>query len=159
MKIFDYDSEVWLAASPARVFEFFSDARNLERLTPPTLHFEVLTPAPIELAVGTLIDYRLRVHGFPLRWRSEITVWDPPYRFVDEQRTGPYRLWRHQHTFSDSAGGTLAEDHVEYALLGGALTNRLFVANDVRKIFEFRSRSVREIFDDEHRESFEESAL
>jgi ligand-binding SRPBCC domain-containing protein len=96
--------------------------------------------------VGQRIDYRLRVRGVPIRWQSEITAWEPPHRFVDEQRRGPYRAWIHEHTFEAQDGGTLARDLVQYAVLGGALVNRLFVARDVERIFAFRSEMLREIF-------------
>lgn len=146
MKVFTLDSQVLIPKPLDEVFEFFSDARNLERLTPPWLRFEVITPAPIEMRTGTLIDYRLRLRGIPIRWQSEITVWEPPARFVDEQRRGPYRQWIHEHRFSESGGQTLAEDHVRYAVPGGAITNRLLVAPDLRRVFAYRVRRMSSIF-------------
>ena len=144
MRAFTLRNEVWLPRPIDEVFEFFSDAYNLEALTPPILRFEVLTPAPTRMAVGTLIDYKLRLRGIPVRWQSEITVWEPPHRFVDEQRRGPYSMWVHEHTFEKKDGGTLAKDNVNYAVPGGALVNRLFVARDVRKIFEYRTERLLE---------------
>jgi ligand-binding SRPBCC domain-containing protein len=128
-----------------QVFEFFSDAWQLEAITPPWLHFEVLTPAPIVISQGTLIDYRLRLRGIPLRWQSKISVWEPPYRFVDEQMRGPYRRWHHEHIFEEQAGGTLCRDIVDYEVPGGALINWLIVERDVRKIFAFRQEKLREL--------------
>jgi ligand-binding SRPBCC domain-containing protein len=139
-------SSVRLGAPLAEVFPFFADARNLEALTPPFLRFEILAPGPIEMRVGALIDYRLRVHGLPLRWRSEITAWDPPHLFVDEQRRGPYRLWRHTHRFAADGEATLVEDDVEYAVLGGALVDALLVRRDLDRIFRFRRDVLRERF-------------
>ena len=150
MKTFSLHNEVWLPQPLEEVFAFFSDARNLERLTPPWLRFEVLTPGAGLVRPGMLIDYRLRLHGFPIRWRSEITAWEPPHRFVDEQRHGPYRRWVHEHTFQASKGGTLATDNVEYAVSGGSLVNRLFVAPDLRRVFAFRRKTLLKIFGDGH---------
>lgn len=138
--------EVWLPRSRSEVFPFFAEARNLEAITPPWLRFEVLTPAPIEMCAGTLIDYRIRVHGIPLRWRTEIAVWEPPYRFVDVQLRGPYTLWHHTHTFEERDGGTLCTDHVRYRPRGGALVNWLFVRRDVERIFRYRQERLKEIF-------------
>src|SRR5512134_1570751 len=146
MKTFRLHSEVWLPQSLEEVFAFFSDVRNLERMTPPWLRFEVLTQAAGPVRSGILMDYRLRLHGFPIRWRSEITAWEPPHRFVDEQRHGPYRRWVHEHIFENSKGGTLAVDRVEYAVLGGSLLNGLFVAPDLRRVFAFRRKTLLEIF-------------
>jgi ligand-binding SRPBCC domain-containing protein len=137
-----FSSSVRLEAPPDAVFPFFADARNLEALTPPWLRFEVLTPSPIEMRAGALIDYRLRIHGLPLRWRSEITTWAPPRLFVDEQRRGPYRAWRHEHRFTPDGGGTLVEDDVTYAVLGGALVDALFVRRDLDRIFRFRREAL-----------------
>lgn len=146
MKTHSFTTEMWLKPPLEEVFSFFSDARNLERITPPWVRFRILTSGEIPMRLGALIDYRIRVHGVPLRWQSEITLWEPGRRFVDEQRRGPYRLWIHEHRFSAKDGGTLVEDRVEYAVPGGALVNRLFVANDVAKIFEYRKRKLEEIF-------------
>jgi ligand-binding SRPBCC domain-containing protein len=136
-----------LVPRPIReVFPFFAEARNLEVLTPPWLNFEVLTPEPITMRAGLIIDYRIRVHGLPVRWRTEIAVWDPPHRFVDMQLRGPYRLWHHTHTFEERPDGTLCRDEVRYWPIGGALIDTLFVARDVRTIFEFRRRKLQELF-------------
>jgi ligand-binding SRPBCC domain-containing protein len=139
-------SSVRLDAPLSEVFPFFADARNLEALTPPWLRFQILTESPIEMRAGAFIDYRLRVHGVPLRWRSEITAWDPPHLFVDEQRRGPYRLWRHTHRFAADGDATLVEDEVEYAVLGGPLVDRLFVRRDLDRIFAFRREALRALF-------------
>ncbi len=127
------------------VFEFFADAHNLDRITPPWLEFEILTPKPIAMARGTLIDYRLRIRGVPIRWASEITVWEPPQRFVDEQRRGPYRRWSHEHSFESSNGGTVIIDQVDYAVPGWLLEpvfNGLFVRRDLDAIFKYRHQQI-----------------
>jgi ligand-binding SRPBCC domain-containing protein len=146
MRTHVYETALDLDSPRETVFEFFSDARNLERLTPPSLQFEILTPGPIRMAAGTLIDYRLRLHGIPFRWQSEIALWDPPNRFVDVQRRGPYRLWIHQHMFFARNEGTTIEDQVTYAVYGGQLAQHLFVARELNKIFAYRHRKLREIF-------------
>lgn len=146
MKTFTLTNELWLPAPPWDVFPFFADAFNLERITPPMLRFRVLTAPPIAMGVGTLLDYRVRLRGIPMRWQSEITAWEPPHRFVDEQRRGPYRLWVHEHTFAAQDSGTVARDNVRYAVPGGGLVQRLVVGPDLRRIFEYRSAALREIF-------------
>lgn len=128
------------------VYEFFSNASNLQELTPPWLHFSVVTPSPIQIGAGTLIDYRLRIHGIPLRWQSRISVWEPPGRFVDEQVRGPYRRWRHEHRFEAIGGETLCRDRVEYEVRGGALVHALFVRRDLLTIFTFRHQKLGELF-------------
>ncbi|MBN1513991.1 MAG: SRPBCC family protein [Phycisphaerae bacterium] len=143
---FCLESELWLPRPRAEVFPFFANAFNLEMLTPPFLNFRVLTPGPIEMRAGARIDYRLRLHGLPLQWQSEITVWDPPRRFVDEQRRGPYRRWVHEHRFEDRQGGTQVFDSVHYDVYGGPLIERLLVRRDVQNIFAYRHRRLLEIF-------------
>ena len=144
---FELRSSLRVPRGGEEAFAFFSDAHNLERITPGFLKFRVLTPAPIELREGALIDYALRVRGVPLRWRSEITVWAPPHRFVDRQVRGPYRRWVHEHHFvSLEGGGTLVEDRVEYAVPGGRLVHALFVKRDVQAIFAYRTAVLREMF-------------
>ena len=146
VRLFEFHSQLWLATPRTQVFDFFSDARNLEELTPQWLRFRILTPLPLEMGEGLEIDYRLKIHGFPARWKSKISRWEPPARFVDVQLRGPYRRWIHEHTFREVDGGTLCEDAVEYAPLGGALVNKLLVEKDIKKIFDFRSMRLREIF-------------
>ena len=145
MRIFELNAELWLPHSPETIFPFFADAYNLEKITPSWLKFEVLTPRPITMRPGALIDYRIRLHGFPMSWRTEICVWDPPFRFIDQQLRGPYRQWIHEHRFEPNGGGTLCIDHVRYAVLGGALINRLFVRNDVERIFAHRQKTLRQL--------------
>ena len=128
------------------VFAFFSDARNLEQITPPLVRFHVTTPQPIVMRPGLLIDYQLRIRGVPVRWQSEITAWEPSTRFVDEQRRGPYKFWRHEHRFEPCNGGTRVLDEVHYGVPGGALIHWLVVGRDVRKIFAYRQQRLKEIF-------------
>lgn len=142
MRVRTYQSELWLPASPEELFSFFGDAMNLQALTPPWLNFEILTPGPIEMRGGTLLDYRLRWHSVPLLWRTRILIWEPPHRFVDEQIRGPYRQWIHEHTFEQQHGGTLTRDHVDYAVPLDFLIHRLVVRPDVEKIFAFRERQL-----------------
>lgn len=150
MRIFRLAREIWLPQPPAEVFRFFADATNLEMLTPPWLGFSILTPAPIEMRAGTRIDYRLRLRGIPVRWQSEITVWEPPERFIDEQRRGPYRVWIHEHNFRPQGAGTLVGDRVQYAVPGGKFINRFLVAPDLKKIFDYRHSALRQLFGHGH---------
>jgi ligand-binding SRPBCC domain-containing protein len=146
MKEFTLEVEQWLPRPRGEVFPFFADAHNLETLTPPWLKFEVLTPPPIVMRPGLLIDYRITVHHLPIRWRTEIIEWNPPTSFVDTQLKGPYSLWHHTHTFEEREGGTLCRDRVRYRPIGGALINWLFVRRDVEKIFQYRQQRLRELF-------------
>lgn len=139
----------WLPPPPDAVFPFFADAANLQALTPPWLSFAILTPQPIAMRKGVEIDYRLRVHGLPLRWRSRIDAWDPPRRFVDVQLRGPYSLWHHEHRFEPERGGTRAIDEVRLRPRGGPfapLLFALFVRRDLNAIFSFRRRALAERF-------------
>lgn len=137
---------LWLPRSVEELFGFFSNAHNLQELTPPWVEFQILTPAPIKMGVGTLIDYKIRVHRIPLRWRTLISRWEPPMRFVDQQIRGPYRTWIHEHRFEAVDGGTKMTDDVTYDVLGGALVHRLFVRSDVERIFDYREQRMRERF-------------
>ncbi len=133
------------------VFAFFSDPSNLERITPAFLHFKVPTPAPIAFGPGAVIEYRLRLHGVPFRWKTLIEAVDAPRRFVDSQLTGPYRRWVHVHSFRREPGGdgTIVEDSVEYEMpLGplGRLARALFVRASLERIFEHRREAIARIF-------------
>ena len=148
MRIRILQEEQWLPVRRDKVFAFFADAGNLDLITPPWMKFEVLTPRPIAMHAGAIIDYRLRVRWLPIRWQSEITVWDPPHRFVDVRRRGPYRQWIHEHSFEERDGGTVIRDHVRYAVPGWLfepLVHRWFVAPDLRKIFEYRKTRIAEL--------------
>jgi hypothetical protein len=138
----------WLPRSRQEIFEFFSHPANLQTLTPPWLDFQI-TESPDELQAGSLIRYKLRTHGIPLRWTTEITEWQPPYRFVDTQLSGPYKLWHHEHTFTEEHGGTMIGDTVRYALPFGPLGNLvhwLMVRRDVNGIFDYREKKMLELF-------------
>jgi ligand-binding SRPBCC domain-containing protein len=127
-------------------FAFYGDARNLERITPPWLEFEVITPGPIEMGAGTLLDYRLKLHRLPVRWQTRIETWEPPRRFVDMQVRGPYALWEHTHTFEeDGPGATVIVDRIRYSVPFGPLgeiAERLLVRRDLRQIFDYRRDAV-----------------
>ena len=135
-----------LVAAPLdEVFAFFSRPENLADITPHGLGFEILTPSPVPMHTGALIDYRLRLWLLPLRWRTLITDYEPPYRFVDEQLSGPYSFWHHTHTFAEIPGGTLIRDEVHYLLpLGwlGRLAHALVVRRQLAGIFAHRRRVV-----------------
>lgn len=139
---YELATSLWLPRPRAEVFAFFADAANLETITPAFLEFQVVTEAPIPMRAGALIDYRLRLHGIPITWKTEIAEWDPPRRFVDRQLRGPYAEWVHTHTFDEQDDGTLVRDHVRYRLPGfwplTAIVNALLVGPDTRKIFEYR---------------------
>jgi ligand-binding SRPBCC domain-containing protein len=141
--------EQWIPKPLPQVFAFFSDAENLEEITPPWLRFEIVTPGPIRIAAGTRIRYRLRWHGVPLFWTTEIRRWDPPHCFVDVQLRGPFRLWHHTHRFEPYEGGTRMTDVVRYRLpLGiiGRVVHALKVRRDVESIFDYRFRRINELF-------------
>lgn len=132
-----------------RVFEFFSKAENLDKVTPGWLRFKILTPPPIEMKKGTVIDYKLKLYGVPVNWRTEITEWQPSHRFVDVQLEGPYKLWVHEHIFEELDGGTLMIDRVKYTAPGAFLepiVHKLFIERDVNRIFDYREKVFGTIF-------------
>ncbi len=138
--------EQWFPGKLREVFLFFADAGNLELLTPPWLRFRILTPQPIHFSRGSIIDYRLSLHGFPVRWRTKILVWNPPRRFVDKQIRGPYRHWVHEHLFTEHEGGTLVRDHIDYDMWLGPLVHQFFVRRDLEAIFRYRREILSDIF-------------
>jgi ligand-binding SRPBCC domain-containing protein len=131
------------------VFEFFADARNLERITPPELNFHILTPSLIDIKKGALIDYELKLRGIPITWKTEITRWNPPHDFVDTALRSPYKQWIHLHTFEAGEGGeTIMKDVVRYRLplepLGDVA--HFYVKKELKYIFDYRCKIIEEIF-------------
>jgi len=138
-------SEQWVPAPPPVCFTFFSDAANLEALTPPFLHFRIVTALPVEMRTGALIEYRLGLLGLPLRWLTRIEDWHPGRGFTDVQVRGPYARWIHRHTFTPADGGTWVRDEVEYALPLAPFTDpihALFVRPRLREIFAYRQDAI-----------------
>ncbi len=134
------------------VFDFFADAQNLERITPPELDFEITTPTPIDIREGALIEYRLGLFGVHFGWRTEIVTWEPPYRFVDQQLRGPYKRWHHTHSFVEQAGpdgapGTRMDDVVLWELPLSPLGEVAYpaVRLQLERIFGYRQRKIREL--------------
>lgn len=149
MKVHLIELEQRLAPPPEEVFPFFAEALNLERITPPWLHFRVLSQEPARMEAGTMIGYRLRLRGVPIRWLTRIEEWDPNRRFVDRQVRGPYRHWHHTHEFVPDEGGTLMRDTVRYAMRGGPvgeLARRAIVIGDLERIFAYRREQVERLF-------------
>lgn len=153
-----------------KVFNFFSDATNLEVLTPHWLHFKIISSLPIKMGTGTVIEYKLKVKGIPISWRSEILDWNPPFVFVDRQINGPYEMWVHTHRFTDIQNGTRVDDEVIYKVPGDGLVEQCFrnrwsiirlggyllqlvpycvaliVRRDLDKIFDYRTRKLQKYF-------------
>ncbi len=131
------------------IFDFFADAHNLEKITPPLLRFSILTEGEIVMRPGALIDYRLHLFGLPLRWRTRIEVYEPGHRFIDAQVSGPYRLWRHEHLFEDRGEATFMIDRVDYSLPldpFGRLAHPLFIRPTLERIFDYRHDTLEELF-------------
>jgi len=139
-------SELLLTQPRDELFSFFADAANLESITPKYLSFRVLTDRPIRMTEGALINYRLRLHHIPLRWRTEIAVWEPPVRFVDRQLAGPYRWWIHEHRFEETENGTRVIDTVDYHTWLAPIVHPIFVRRDLRRIFDYRTKALQALF-------------
>lgn len=153
-----FEREQLLRLGREHAFRFFSNAENLALVTPPFLRFRLLSPTPIEMKRGTVIEYALRIWGVPVNWRTLISEWDPPKRFVDVQQKGPYALWRHEHTFEEAGEGTLMRDRVEYrAPLGplGRFAEWLFVRRQIEAIWDFREKRIPELL---HQQALQERA-
>ncbi len=149
MKIHTLQKEQIISQPLSTVFSFFDQPENLSLLTPKSMRFIILTPSPIQMKTGAEIDYRIWLMGIPLKWKTLITLYEPPFRFVDEQVKGPYQYWHHLHTFKDLGGRTLMQDEVRYALPYGPLgemAHCLWVKRQLNTIFDFRYKKIEELF-------------
>ena len=132
-----------------KVFDFFSKAENLDKLTPTYLKFRIVTPLPIDMKPGALITYQLKLYGIPFSWTTKITKWEPPYLFEDSQLKGPYKTWIHEHRFEEIDGKVHMYDYLQYESPGWflePLINAMFVKANVHKIFEYREKALKAIF-------------
>lgn len=146
---FTFRQAQYFPQPPEELFPFFASAENLNRITPPWLHFSITSDLPRVIEEGSLIDYALRLHGFPVKWRSRISDWRPPYEFTDSQLRGPFRKWVHHHQLIRQDNGTLMVDTVDYEVPGGPLAplvNKLYVSRDVSRIFAYRRQVLSTIF-------------
>jgi ligand-binding SRPBCC domain-containing protein len=149
MNIRIFEDEFLVDVSIDQVFDFFSKAENLEKITPPFLKFKIMTKKPINLKQGTIIDYKLNLRKVPFKWKTKITAWDPPYKFEDTQVKGPYKQWIHTHTFKQTEIGTMIKDRIEYRSPGWIfepIINKLFVRPDIEKIFKYRREQFQRYF-------------
>jgi len=150
MKVYTLSRQQTLPRPLSEVFAFFQNPENLGQLTPAELRFQILTPPPLVMRQGTVLDYLIHIWGIPVRWRTLITGFDPPHEFVDEQLQGPYDFWHHTHTFTASVDGTLIEDKVHYTMpfgLLGRLVHSLFVRRQLETIFAYRAQAIARWFD------------
>jgi ligand-binding SRPBCC domain-containing protein len=155
---FRLERRQFIPCARSEVFAFFCDAKNLQRITPPSLHFRILQPDGIAVHQAMLIDYKLRLYGLPFRWQSRIESFEPDVRFVDIQLRGPYRAWRHLHEFRDISGGTEMFDRVDYSLsLGplGTFAHWVFVERTLGRIFDYRRDTIMSIFEDRRKHGTE----
>ncbi len=145
MRVFTFQTEITVPENKTNVFNFFANAQNLQIITPPWLNFKILTPTPIELKPGSIIDYSLRWRGIPVKWKTEITKWVPNNTFTDKQIKGPYKLWEHEHLFQETDEGTNCIDIIRYAPPFQPFSISI-VQKDVHKIFEYRKAVIQKMF-------------
>ena len=152
MRAYTLRSEQFVPTPIDGVFPFFTQPENLERITPPSLHFSILSPSPVPMHVGAVVDYRIYLRCIPQRWRTRIVEYDPPFGFVDQQVRGPYQLWIHRHTFVPKGSGTVILDEVRYTLpFGplGRLVHAVYVQHELNRIFAYRRSIIAQLFGDE----------
>ncbi len=157
MKLYTLDSIQFINKPIEDVFEFFSNPDNLSVITPPKLGFKILTPTPIKMSAGRLIDYKIYLMGFPIHWRALITDFDPPHTFIDQQIKGPYTIWHHTHTFQKVDGGVEIKDRVVYSIpfsILGRILNFLWIRKDLENIFNYRKKVIDELFGNDDYKSY-----
>ena len=153
MKTHQYKTVTIIKKPILEVFDFFSKAENLNKLTPPDVNFKIITQLPIEIHEGRLIDYRIKINGIPFDWQTEICIWEPPYKFMDQQIKGPYKVWRHLHTFEDHNGDTKMTDIVDFLSPGWILEpiiNELYIKHKVKAIIDYRATQIKKWAEEEN---------
>lgn len=148
-KIYTFKKEQFVPSDMETVFDFFSRPENLEKITPPAMGFHIMTPNPIEMKKGAIIDYTVNIMGVPVRWRTMITSYKKNQFFVDEQLKGPYSYWYHKHSFEPVEGGINIIDEITYALPLEAFRNivhPLLIKPQLKKIFSFRFQIIKDNF-------------
>ncbi len=149
MTVYIFECEMVAPVSVQEAFSVFENPHNLAEITPPWLNFKITTKDRIAMRKGAEIDYTIRWMGVPIRWNTLITEYEAPFVFVDEQVRGPYKLWRHTHTFKPCEAGTIVADRVEYALpfgILGRIAHTVMVRNQLEAIFRFRQKRLAEMF-------------
>lgn len=148
-KDYYFNQQTFIEQPLDTVFAFFSKAKNLEKVTPPKLRFKILTPLPINMHRGTLIDYQIRLLAVPFKWQTKITLWEPPFRFQDVQLKGPYKKWKHTHLFEAVDGGTQMTDEVVYQIPFAPLSpilHTMFIKGQIESIFAYRKEQLDTLF-------------
>lgn len=148
MKIYEIKVKQKLNSNIENVFNFFSKPINLAKITPKRLGFRIITPLPIEMKSGTIIDYYIKIFSLPIRWRTIITNYEYPSQFIDQQLKGPYSFWHHTHTFEETENGTIIKDQIRYVVpfgLLGRILNYLWIKRDLKNIFEYRKEKIKEL--------------
>ena len=147
--MYTFERATLIKAPVDEVFEFFEDPRNLSKITPKGMIFDITDIDELPVRSGFRIEYSIRVMGIPVKWVTQIPIYEPPDRFVDSQEKGPYKSWLHEHTFEDRGGQTLMTDRVQYELpfgILGKVAHSLLVSRQLRDIFDYRGRKIRKIF-------------
>ena len=150
MKIYELVKTQVIDSSIDNVFDFFAKPENLKKITPEKLSFNIITPTPITMDKGTVIDYTIRLFGIQVHWRTLITMYDPPHEFIDEQIKGPYNFWHHNHKFKEVEGGVEISDKVNYSIpmgVFGRVLHFFWIKRDLEKIFLHRKKFFENIFD------------
>ena len=157
MKLYTLESNQFINKPIEEVFQFFSKPENLSVFTPAKLGFKILSPNPIKMGVGRLIDYNIYLMGIPIHWRTLITDYEPPNMFVDQQIKGPYTMWHHTHTFHKVKGGVEIKDRVVYSIpfgFLGRLLNYLWIKRDLNNIFLHRKKVIDKLFENNDYKSY-----
>ena len=162
MKLYTLKSVQLIQKPIEEVFTFFSKPENLSVITPPKLGFKILTPRPIEMDAGRLIDYKIYLLGIPIHWRTLITDFNPPHMFVDQQIKGPYTMWHHTHTFHKVKDGVEIRDQVVYSIpfsFIGQILNYLWIRKDLENIFKHRKKVIDKLFENDDYKSYTSDSI